>query len=322
MSDYSEPPFMANGDWIDGAWLNQYLRDNFRALWKVQAAEDLIVGASPITTKRLAKGANWTSLSVDGSGALAWTTLADRLQNAAMVASQATDDLIVAASATSVKRVAKGSATLKFFGAGVFGQLAYFSVQEFLAFAPIVSSQQSGDIPVANSASSITRLAKGANNTVLGVDGSGALAYQTLAQLVTAAPTAIALPMCLTQRTGAKTIGDATHTNGGIQQTAFNTGGFVVANDEIEIPTGMGGLYLVMAHANWEVNENGIRQLSVAGQTVDTRWGQPGVACTGSGWACVSLAAGAKVTLSVWQNSGITLWLNQARIFLVRIAAN
>jgi len=73
MSNYSEPPFMSNGDWIDGAWLNQYLRDNFKQLWKIQAAEDLIVGASPSTAKRLAKGANGTFLGVNSSGQLAYS---------------------------------------------------------------------------------------------------------------------------------------------------------------------------------------------------------------------------------------------------------
>jgi hypothetical protein len=268
MSNYSEPPFMANGDWIDGAWLNQYLRDNFRTVWQVQAAEDLIVGASPSTAKRLAKGANGTVLGVNVSGNLAYTTPAALLGIMPLVAGQAADDLIAAMGASNLKRVAKG-----------------------------------------------------ANNTIFGVNGSGALAYQTLLQLVAAAPTAVTLPMCLTARTGARTISNATHTNAGIQTTLHNTSGFIVANDEIEIPTGMGGLYLMMGHCNWEVNENNIRQMSVGGQVVDTRWGQPGVAVTGSGWAIGALSAGNKVTLSVWQNSGITLWLNQARILLVRIAA-
>lgn len=33
MTDHSDVPLMATGDWIDAAWINQYLGDNVRA-WR------------------------------------------------------------------------------------------------------------------------------------------------------------------------------------------------------------------------------------------------------------------------------------------------
>ena len=34
MTDHNSVPTMANGDWVDGAWLNQYVRDNFAAIFQ------------------------------------------------------------------------------------------------------------------------------------------------------------------------------------------------------------------------------------------------------------------------------------------------
>lgn len=112
MSSYSVVPLSANGDWIDAAWINQYIKDNFAALWKIEAAEDLIVGATPTTAKRLAKGANRTILHVNGAGNLEYTTIANLLQNTAMIASQAVGDLMVGASGTAIKRLPRGTAEM------------------------------------------------------------------------------------------------------------------------------------------------------------------------------------------------------------------
>jgi hypothetical protein len=132
--DYNEVPLSEDGDWIDAAWLNQYLRDNFRALWKIQAAEDLIVGSGPASAKRLAKGDINTLLGVSSSGILGYRTLSNLLQNARMVVSQSAEDLFVGKSGTTIKRLAKGG-NGTFLGVNSSGNLAY-------SFMGVVTAQK------------------------------------------------------------------------------------------------------------------------------------------------------------------------------------
>lgn len=56
MTDYSEVPIIYTGDWIDAAWLNQYLRDNFRAIMQGMAATgDIPYAVDANTVAALAK---------------------------------------------------------------------------------------------------------------------------------------------------------------------------------------------------------------------------------------------------------------------------
>lgn len=178
--------------------------------------------------------------------------------------------------------------------------------------------EQAEDLAVAAGSDTLKRLAKGADNTALNVV-SGALAYRTLAQMVAAAPTAITLPMCYVGRTGAKSVNNATYSDAGIQTTYWNTNGFIVANDEIEIPTGMAGKYYITAYAEWETNGNGVREMLLDSAKIDSRPGLTGVSTVPNGWTISSKGDGTKIKMRVWQNSGNYLMLNQARMLIVRI---
>jgi hypothetical protein len=70
---YTPLPTVVLGDLWTAANHNTFIRDNFSELWKIQAAEDLIVGASASTAKRLAVGADDTLLGVV-AGELAYQT--------------------------------------------------------------------------------------------------------------------------------------------------------------------------------------------------------------------------------------------------------
>jgi hypothetical protein len=69
---YTPLPTVVLGDLWTAANHNTFIRDNFAELWKIQAAEDLIVGASASTAKRLAKGAARSLLYVNTSDELAY----------------------------------------------------------------------------------------------------------------------------------------------------------------------------------------------------------------------------------------------------------
>lgn len=49
--DYNEVPLLSDGDWLDGAWFNQYLRDNLRAVVPITAAGQILYSS---TSKRMA----------------------------------------------------------------------------------------------------------------------------------------------------------------------------------------------------------------------------------------------------------------------------
>lgn len=72
---FSNLPTVVTGDLWTASNHNTFLRDNLAELWKYQAAEDLMVGAGPNTSKRLAAGANNTALNVH-NGVLEYRTLA------------------------------------------------------------------------------------------------------------------------------------------------------------------------------------------------------------------------------------------------------
>lgn len=69
MTDYNEVPLIYTGDWIDAAWLNQYLRDNFRAFKQGFAvAGDMPYALDGNTIAALAKPAGLGLLQNDAAG--------------------------------------------------------------------------------------------------------------------------------------------------------------------------------------------------------------------------------------------------------------
>lgn len=52
----SDVPLVATGDWIDAAWLNQYLRDNVAAIWVGTTAGDMDYYTSASVKARLGIG--------------------------------------------------------------------------------------------------------------------------------------------------------------------------------------------------------------------------------------------------------------------------
>jgi hypothetical protein len=75
MTDYNDVPLIFTGDWIDAAWLNQYLGDNFRALKQGLAiAGDMPYALDGNTIAALAKPANLGLLQNDAVGLPSWFT--------------------------------------------------------------------------------------------------------------------------------------------------------------------------------------------------------------------------------------------------------
>lgn len=74
---HSVVPLMATGDWIDAAWVNQYLRDNIAALWPYTTAGDLAYASGAHTLARLAKPGGTSLLQNTAGGVVSWKTLAD-----------------------------------------------------------------------------------------------------------------------------------------------------------------------------------------------------------------------------------------------------
>jgi hypothetical protein len=75
MTDYSNVPTISTGDWIDAAWLNQYVGDNFRAVFQAfQAMGDIVYAISGTTLGRLPIGSNGSYLESNGS-VPQWTKL-------------------------------------------------------------------------------------------------------------------------------------------------------------------------------------------------------------------------------------------------------
>jgi len=71
MTDYSVLPITATGDWIDAAWINQYLRDNFRAAFVGAAAGDMEYYTSAVAKAAISAEDNGDILSLV-AGIPAW----------------------------------------------------------------------------------------------------------------------------------------------------------------------------------------------------------------------------------------------------------
>lgn len=71
MTNMTQVPVASPGDWIDAAYINTYLRDNFKAVWPYTTAGDIAIAASSASLARLAKGADGQVLTMQ-SGAPAW----------------------------------------------------------------------------------------------------------------------------------------------------------------------------------------------------------------------------------------------------------
>lgn len=73
MSDYSDVPTIYTGDWIDAAWLNQYVGDNFRALKQgVANAGDMPYALDANTLAALAKPSVDSLMAMASAGVPSW----------------------------------------------------------------------------------------------------------------------------------------------------------------------------------------------------------------------------------------------------------
>lgn len=69
MTDYSDVPTIYTGDWIDAAWLNQYVGDNFRALKQGLAnAGDMPYAVDANTIAALNAGAAYKTMRMNAAG--------------------------------------------------------------------------------------------------------------------------------------------------------------------------------------------------------------------------------------------------------------
>lgn len=69
MTDHVDVPILFNGDWIDAAWLNQYLGDNVRAFRQgFTAAGDLPYAVDGNTIGPLSAGAAYKRLQMNAAG--------------------------------------------------------------------------------------------------------------------------------------------------------------------------------------------------------------------------------------------------------------
>lgn len=122
---------------------------------------------------------------------------------------------------------------------------------------------------------------------------------------------------CLLYRTSTQSINTATATV--IQWTAeyFDTDGFhdnAVNPERITVPTGLGGLYLVVGHATISANSTGARQFYITPSGGSMGYGRNLVdaaaspTSTGLTFSAIGeLSAGDYVTVNAYQDSGTTL---------------
>ncbi len=169
MSFISVPTF-ATGDSFSAAQANTYWRDNMAALWPYTTNGDMAYMTGSGVISRLGIGTAYQLLRSTGT-APSWDSLVNLLANAAMVSSQAAEDLIIGSSGTAIKRLPKGSNydMLRMSGAGV---VEWGTLATLLQNAAIVASQAAGDIVYPNGATSVARLAAPAAAGVLGHNAS------------------------------------------------------------------------------------------------------------------------------------------------------
>lgn len=73
MTDYSDVPTIFTGDWIDAAWINQYIGDNFRAVMQGMAATgDIPYALDANTVGALGKPASEGLLNMGADGVPEW----------------------------------------------------------------------------------------------------------------------------------------------------------------------------------------------------------------------------------------------------------
>lgn len=75
MTDHIDVPIVATGDWIDAAWINQYIGDNVRAWRQAYTATGMLAYAlDGNTLAGLAKPASLGLLKNDAAGTPSWLT--------------------------------------------------------------------------------------------------------------------------------------------------------------------------------------------------------------------------------------------------------
>ena len=109
MAVYTEPPAVVTGQTMTATNWNSWVRTNFQAVWPFTTAGDLAYASAANQLSRLAVGTANKLLKSTGT-APAWDTVAALLQAAAMVASQASGDLMYANGAASIARLGIGTA--------------------------------------------------------------------------------------------------------------------------------------------------------------------------------------------------------------------
>ncbi|NUQ86790.1 MAG: hypothetical protein HUU11_18990 [Anaerolineales bacterium] len=140
MTDYFEIPLVFTGDWIDAAWINQYLRDNFRAFKQGLAnAGDMPYALDSNTIAALSKPSVDSVLMNTSAGVPSYKALTDFL---AVVKRQGghADDWSSPGTTTYTPTLAKiqgGAITVTMTGSPAYGTLAVTFPVAFSG-APIV----------------------------------------------------------------------------------------------------------------------------------------------------------------------------------------
>jgi hypothetical protein len=168
-----------------------------------------------------------------------------------------------------------------------------------------------GDIIAATAADTASRLAVGANDTVLTADSS------TATGLKWATPSAPAFVGVMVYNSTTQNVANSTDTYPTFNSEYYDTDGFhstTTNTSRLTVPAGLGGYYLITGFLSFEGNATGYRQagiaINVTTEITPVLYSSVGTASTVLNFHYIAnLSAGDYVEMRLIQNSGGTLFI-------------